>query len=215
MRSSRVVFKPSRNCKEVIGVNAARQFRNAARVLKMATVRALISNIEGKKVLEIGGGCLRNALYLQKLGFDVCVVELSGIEDRFPKEYERFRGSGGTVYHSIPSNQFDWAIATFVIETICCPTLRRSIIFTVHRQLRSNGFLILSVRGPRDHLTAIAKGEPVSDGYITPGKSFSRSYTPAQLKRFLRSCGFSEIDFLHKHSTNEPELVHLIAKKTS
>lgn len=202
-----------RSCSQVVAINAARKFRNPAPILMNPTVRALLEDQKRARVLDVGGGCLRNAIHLQRRAFDVWVLEVAGIEQRFAEEYMRFRKAGGTVCYSMPREMFDLAIATFVIETICNPVLRNSLIRRVHERLRVGGRLILSSRGPRDLVTAIAKGERLSDGFITPGKSFSRSYTPSQLRRLLTSCGFSEIKFLHKPSTSEPELVHLIATK--
>jgi hypothetical protein len=200
-------------CKEVVPINAARQFRNPAPILLNPKVQRLIKSTPKATVVELGGGCLRNALYLQTLGFSVTVVEVRGIEDRFPDAYQRFRQLGGCVCYEVPKQQFAWAICTFVIETICKPAARAALIRRTCEQLEDDGRLVMSVRGPRDLLTAINNGQRLSDGFITPGKSFSRHYTPAQLRRFLRSCGFLAFDFLHRKASLEPELVHVLANK--
>jgi hypothetical protein len=99
------------------------------------------------------------------------------------------------------------------VETICDPFLRERLIAKACRSLKRDGHLVLSARGPRDHLTSHASGRHVSDGFITPGKSFSRSFTPRQLSQLLTSCGFTNIEFLHKKTTVQPEYVYLVANK--
>ena len=167
-------------------------------------------------VLELGGGCLRNALYLQKLGCRVTVLEVSGVEERFPKEYCRFRRLGGIVVSTMPqTGLFDIALATFVIETICAPRERKELLCRARVLLRPGGYLLLSVRGPADVLTAQGKGEACSDGFITPNRTFSRPYTRRQLSALLKDCGFRRQEYLHRKSTKAPELLHVIAREDS
>ena len=173
----------------------------------------MLDRSDAGRVLEIGGGCLRNALYLQKLGFRVSVLEVTGMRERFPAEYDRFGRSGGALLHTLEHRQtFDLAVATFVIETICDPAMRRQIVSRVRHLLKPGGCLVLSVRGPSDLVTAHNKGVRCSDGYITPSFTFSRSYTRSQLRRFLGQCGFHHLVFLHKKTTREPELLHVLAR---
>jgi hypothetical protein len=200
------------SCNDVVTINSARHFFHPAPILRSARVSRLLAN-PNVAVLELGGGCLRNALYLQSLAIRIHVVELPGMEVRFPDSYRRFREAGGKVTSTLPRLRFDIVLATFVIETICNPHQRTQLIRKAHRALKKYGNLVLSARGPRDHITSYASGRRLSDGYITPGKSFSRSYTPRQLSHFLASCGFTNIEFLHKRTTAEPEYVHLIANK--
>ncbi len=70
-------------CDQVIPTNAARPFKQPAAVLKKNLVQEILSKNQGRTVLEIGGGCLRNSRYLQGLGFKIHVLEVKGIEDRF------------------------------------------------------------------------------------------------------------------------------------
>jgi hypothetical protein len=183
-------------------------------VLGYEKVRKLLGKNPGGQVLEIGGGCLRNALYLQESGFRVSVFEVKGVRERFPREYERFERLGGRVYHQLPTRGwFDLAISTFVIETICSPSMRATIVSGVGNLLRPNGCLVLSVRGPSDLVTADNTGRRCADGYVTPGFTFSRSYTRLQLQRFLLQCSFNDIEFLHKPTTKKPELLHALVWK--
>ena len=199
-------------CKDIRPQNSARYFKNPAPVLGCSRVRKLLGALNGGNVLEIGGGCLRNALYLQGLDLKVSVLEVQGMRERFPLEYRRFEDSGGRLLDALPRHGlFDLAIATFVIETICEPSLRIRIISRVRHLLKPAACLILSVRGPSDLVTAQNKGRPCSDGYITPSFTFSRSYTRSQLQHFLSQCHFSTVEFLHKKTTKEPELLHALA----
>jgi hypothetical protein len=203
-----------KSCKDVIPANSARMFRNPAPILSMSRVRQSIEHLKGGAVLDVGGGCLRNAVYLQAVGFKVSVLEVQGMEGRFPDQYAKFKKAGGQMLHSLPKGiAFDWAIATFVIETIGDPGVRKELMTSVCTHIRHKGVLVLSVRGPRDLVTAQARGIPCSDGYFTPGRTFSRAYTPLQLSRFLTACGFKHLEFLHKKTTKEPELLHVIAEK--
>lgn len=208
-----VLKKPS-CCDAVIPPNAARSFKNPAPVFAKARVQEIIQEHRGGTALEIGAGCLRNSLYLQSLGFDVTVLEVQGIEDRFPKQYKKFRANGGRVVFSFPKNSmFDIAVATYVIETICRSTQRKEVLSLTYQQLKNDGAMILSVRGPADLVTANAAGIKCSDGYLTPNRTFARSYSVPQLSRLLSSCGFEHIDFLHLPGSKQPELLHALVYK--
>jgi len=60
-------------------------------------------------------------------------------------------------------------------------------------------------RGPADLVTAGASGKPCSDGFFTPNRTFSRSFTRDEFHDLLRNGGFTRVDFLHKTSTSAPE----------
>jgi hypothetical protein len=64
--------------------NSARYFPNPAPILTKPRIRQLLAAYAGARVLELGAGCLRNALFLQRQGFRVSVVEVRGLEARFP-----------------------------------------------------------------------------------------------------------------------------------
>ena len=200
-------------CERVVPTNAARYFKTPAPILKHRRVTALLAAHANGRVIELGAGCLRNALYLQRREFRTTVLEIRGIENRFPEAYAAFRRMSGKIVYAFPHRRrFEIALATFVIETICDPSLRHSILAAVAGVLVDEGALILSARGPADLVTARAKGVRCSDGYLTPNCSFARSYTKRQLVHLLVTAGFSEFDFLHKKGTRAPELLHVIAR---
>lgn len=190
-------------------------FSNPAPILSKPRIQALLEEQTKGKVIEIGAGCLRNSLFLLNEGFRTTAVDLPGMEDRFPKQYQKFRQRGGTVLlGKFPvKGQFDFGICTFVVETICEPVKRFRLLKNIARKLSRHGFLILSTRGPADVVTAHAKGIRCSDGFLTPQKTFVRAFNRAQLSRLLRSAGFARVEFLHKPGINSPELLHVIAFK--
>lgn len=190
-------------------------FANPAPILRNPKVEGLLRNCKGANLLELGAGCLRNTLYLQKLGFNVSTLEVDGMQHRFPSQYRKFRRARGKLLKDmLRRGQFDFVLATFVIETICDPRVRKGLVSDARKHMRPGGCLILSVRGPRDLLTAQNAGIRCSDGYLTPGHTFSRSFNRTQLQKFLLSCGFKRVQFLHKESTKEPELLHALAWET-
>ena len=137
------------------------------------------------------------------------------MQHRFPAEYRRFRKRGGVVIDRLDGidRTFDVCLATFVVETICRPSSRLALLRRTRDLLTNHGCLIMSVRGPRDVLTAQRKGQRCSDGYITPLLTFVRSYTRVQLDSLLHAAGFHPVVYLHKAATSEPELLHVIARK--
>jgi len=201
-------------CRQVRPGNSARHFRNPAPVLRHPRIRQILDQHHGAHVIEIGAGCLRNAAHLQERGFRVTAVELPEVAAIFESEYSRFRRMGGTVSHQVGTHRkFKIALATFVFETICDRSLRKRVLESLGKQLERDGILIMSVRGPKDVVTASNAGVRCSDGYLTPNRTFSRGFTRAQAERFLSSCGFRQIEFLHKPRTKEPKLLHLVAGK--
>jgi hypothetical protein len=187
-------------------------FKNPAQILEKQAVRTLLKHKEGCNLIEIGAGCLRNSLFLLKAGFKVTVLEVPGMEARFPENFAKFRSRGGTFTpRLLKKRQFGLAVATFVLETICDKNLRAEIIRDLCNSLDDSGCLIISVRGPSDLVTAQQKGKRCSDGYLTPGRTFARSYTRDQLVRLLTRGGFRRIKFFHRKGIEAPELLHALA----
>jgi hypothetical protein len=187
-------------------------FKEPAPVLQRQAVHALLKQKKECRVIEVGAGCLRNSLFLLKRKFKVTVLEVPGMDARFPENFEKFRRLGGTFVARLPTRRkFDLAVATFVFETICDRKLRRKIVRGVCESLTGSGCLVISARGPSDLVTAHGKGRRCSDGYLTPGYSFARSFTRVQLQRMLSHSGFRKVEFLHRNSTQSPELLHAIA----
>jgi hypothetical protein len=142
----------------------------------------------------------------------VSVLEVPGMEARFPDNFAKFRKLGGTFAARLPKKQqFGLAVATFVLETVCEKSLRAEIARDLCMSLGKSGCLIISIRGPSDLVTARRKGVRCSDGYLTPSYSFARSYTRGQLLLLLTRSGFRKIEFLHREGIESPELLHALA----
>jgi hypothetical protein len=201
-------------CEKCRPLNSARMFKNPAPLLQTHAVRALLKQKQGSRLIEIGAGCLRNSFFFLKLGFKVTVLEVPNMDIRFPENFARFRNLGGTTTTRLPKKrQFELAVATFVIETICDKKERAQIVRGLCECLHFSGCLLISVRGPSDLVTAHHSGMRCSDGYLTPGYTFARSYTRIQLRRLLTYNGFRTIEFLHRDATESPELLHAIARR--
>jgi hypothetical protein len=71
-------------CRRVKPENAARKFLNPAPVLRNRRVEALLKCTAA--IIEVGAGCLRNALYLQKSGHRVSVLEVGAMRAISPLE---------------------------------------------------------------------------------------------------------------------------------
>lgn len=199
-------------CDRCRPLNSARMFKNPAPIFEKAAVLELLSQKHKGNVIELGAGCLRNSMFLARKGFHVSVLEVEGMEARFPENFAKFRKLGGRTIVKLPkASKFDLAVATFVIETVCEKHLRAKLIRDLSNSLLQSGCLIISVRGPADLVTARESGKPCSDGYLTPGYSFARSYTRLQLLRLLNRNGFGKVHFLHKNGTKSPELLYALA----
>jgi hypothetical protein len=199
-------------CEKCRPLNSARMFRHPAPILHKQAVRAVLKEKNGSRVIEIGAGCLRNSLYLLKAGFKVSVLEVPGMEARFAEKFARFRVLGGAFIHHIPRKRtFELAVATFVVETICDKEERARILRNLCESLHHTGCLLISVRGPSDLVTAHERGRRCSDGYLTPGYTFARSYTRSQLQSLLIRSGFKNVEFFHRKGVKSPELLHAIA----
>jgi hypothetical protein len=208
-----VLLTASCCCKKVRPENAARLFHNPASILLNSVVVGMLST--ETTILEIGAGCLRNALYLIKKGHSVSVLEVPGVRERFREQYDEFERRGGRVMFALPLRaKFDVIVSTFVVETICNRQQRVGLLMGVYKSLSVTGALVLSARGPRDLLTAHNDGIRCGDGYVTPNLSFARSYNRPQMERLLRNVGFTSLEFLHKKSSKEPEYLHVVARRT-
>lgn len=207
-------------------VNASRQFSAPSPILRKARVVALLEHHRGADVVEVGAGCLRNARYLLGLGFRVTVLEVRGIEERFPEAYRSFSRRGGTLLLAdyvpdtgrfsyskrLPKGSFDLGVLTFVIETIPLQSERVRLLKMIGEALRPGGSLLLSARGPSDLVTATAKGTRAGDGFITPNRTFARAFTKAQLEGLMKKGGFRHTTFLHAERVAAPELVDCISR---
>ena len=199
--------------------NTARSFAQPAKVLAEALVKQLLAKRPAPSVLEYGGGNLRNALYLQRRGHAVTVIELERARERFPARYENFVRLGGKVLlhpQGEPTitirRKFHIALATFVLETICAPSERRALLQHCRGQLKPDGTLILSARGFADVVPSIGGNMRYSDGFVTAQGTFVRSFSKRAIIGLLSSSGFRDVIFLGASCNPTPRFVHAIAR---
>jgi hypothetical protein len=175
----------------------------------------MLFGTRGASVLECGAGALRNALYLQRRGMAVTVLEIPETRERFAKAYKTFEARGGRALLDpldVSQARFQFALMTFVIEAICRPEERRRLLACCRRALVPEGKLLISARGVRDVVTANRMGKRCGDGFVTPQRTFVRAYTRTTLESTVTDAGFSSVSFLHKSSTYRPELIHAVAQ---
>jgi hypothetical protein len=203
-----------RCCEEVVVSNSARPWTGPAEILLNPTVRALLDGLPGRRVLELGAGCLRNSRYLLKRGMKVDVYDPYATDEHFSKQYRNFLKAGGSALRrQPPSSVYDIVVSTYVLETICSPDARSDFVDLVNESLKPNGSWLLSVRGPVNLVLGRRGTRRCSDGYITSQRTFVRSYTRAQLVSLLTDHGFRSRTFLHKPQSTRPELLHVIARR--
>jgi len=164
---------------------------------------------ESKDAVEIGSGCLRNSMFLLEKGIHVAVWESPTVISRYEKVYENFRKSGGVVMNKLERAEHDFAIITFVLETICPELSRRRLLGNTRRMLKDGGRLVLGVRSFYDVKTANDTGVycPIGRGYRTPIKTFIKPYGIRSLSRILRATRF-RVEKVYTHSP----ILNLVAK---
>jgi hypothetical protein len=194
--------------------NAATNFSNPTRAIVIALDSERISS--NQHLLELGGGNLRNALYvlrtLANVKYDV--VEIAGVISRFKGNYLELERLGEQVFEEMKGEcLYDAAICTFVLETICPSSKRLSILHSCTRAIKKGGILIASFRGyPGVKGT---KYQPclAGEGFITPLKTFIKPFSIPEVKDVLEEAGYNEFETLQKYRTESPQNIHIIARK--
>jgi hypothetical protein len=147
--------------------------------------------IDGRDVLEVGAGSLRNVPHYSSKAKSVSVSELPIVIQRYSKAYDDVTARGGEVTAgSLPSGRFSVVIMTFVLETICQPRDRYVLLKEVASHLSKRGVLLLEVRGPKDLRLHRFQYEPLSDGFYSAAtKTFVRGFTKTEVKAMLSRVG--------------------------
>lgn len=192
----------------IIFPNSCRTFSKPAEVVIRATKESWFQKV--KTVIEYGSGCLRNASFLQSLGFNVAVFEAPKVRSKYEEEYKKFLAAGGQILSQRRNlSKFDVVVITFVLETVCPEFERRKLLKEARDAIRIGGHLVLSVRAAKDVKTSRAAGVycPIGGGYITPLKTFIKPYDLLSLTKLLRRANF-EIEKLYAKS----RVLNLVAR---
>jgi hypothetical protein len=167
----------------------------------------------GNTYLEIGGGNLRNAIYVQsEFGpKKMVIVEQPSVINRFRQKYSMFQKAGGVVAESLPRGLFDAIVVTYVLETICPSDHREDLLQKISDRMNSESRLILSVRGYPGVRGRYYNRCPHSDGWTSPRGAFVRPYSILEVEEMLRRHGL-RFEPLQHYRVDRPENIHGIAK---
>lgn len=192
------------------GLSATAFASPAQSVMKAASAGHFSSE---KTYLEIGAGNLRNATFVQReyAPRKIFVVERQAVAERFPKAYRAFERKGGQFLNSIPNGRFDVIVMTYVLETICPPVERKSLLGDIAERMDSNSTLVISARGYAGVRGRAYVRCAKSDGWKSPRGAFVRAYSIPELVEVLAE---HSIQFypLKKYRVDNPENIHGIGK---
>ncbi len=187
-------------------------FDRPAPFVKMIEERGLLDK-QKDKILEIGAGNLRNALYLLSEGYKIEAFEIKETYERYKNRYEEFRKLGGTYYiDNFPSTQYSVILLIFVIETILLKKKRKEILKKCKYLLTNKGRLFICLRGLKDLSKMDLTNKKYKDGYLTSKQTFVKPFTVKDAVNLLKSSGFSSIKILNKNKKN-PKYVKIITFK--
>ena len=129
-------------------------------------VRAIRDYITCGRVLDIGCGDGKNALYLEKLGFDVtgcdCSEEaLKGLRSRFAEHDHIMQGTYNqlNIEERVPEGEFDVLVSYGVLHCLT-PKTRIACHKSIQDRVRSKGYMFF---------TCLTEGLPFPEGHGTEG----------------------------------------------
>jgi SAM-dependent methyltransferase len=194
--------------------NSATNFQKPALSVTFAINTGKICS--GQKLLEMGAGNLRNALYVMRNinNIDYYVLEMREVVDRFTNNYTKFRRLGGHLFYSVPSKEsFDIIICTFVFETICPSSKRLDILQSIVTILKSDGILVASFRGYPGVKGTKYELCPAREGLITPLRTFIKPFSLSELREFFGIVGLTNFEALQKYRTESPQNIHVAVRR--
>jgi len=194
--------------------NAATNFTNPALSVKRAIKGGYAT--PGCKVIELGSGNLRNAMYTLRQVAEVRyhAFELPDCIGRFRDNYAQFESEGGIVLtRSFGRGKYDLAICTFVLETICPSAKRAAKLERLARSLGSDGILVASFRGYPGVRGSKYRRCPAGEGLISPLRTFVKPYSVREAGRLLSTVGLTEVVALQSYRVDRPQNVHLVASR--
>jgi len=194
--------------------NSATNFRSPAPSVKLVVDRGLIR--KGQLILEIGGGNLRNCLYVLKSvpGTVPFSYDLQHCINRFASNYKKYYALGGRILPPDYSKiKFDIIICTYVLETICPSRARIQILKAINDALKKEGFLVASFRGHSGVFGTKYKKYPLGEGLISPLNTFVKPFSLSDCVELLRASKFKHIIFLENYRVEKPQNIHILAQR--
>lgn len=205
---------PYDNCKNSLKPwNSATNFANPALSVKLALDAGII--LARHKVLELGGGNLRNARYVMSRlpSVKYNVTEKIEVVNRFHSEYDDFEHRGGRlVKEQLTRRTFDVLISTFVLETICPSSQRIEVLLSACKALKNGGILIVSFRGYPGVKGTKYKQCAAGEGFITPHSTFIKPFSIPEVQNLLEAAGFINFVTLEKYRVESPQNIHIEAR---
>lgn len=192
--------------------NAATNFTTPALSVKIAVEDGIIR--PGQKILEVGSGNLRNALFILNSVPDthLFTYDLQSTIKRFTENYQRFEKLGGLLVKTdYGKRKYDVVLCTFVLETICPEEERISVLRSILSVLKKGGVLVASFRGYPGVKGSKYKTCRMGDGLITPLNTFVKPYSIPEVKNLLDSSGFKFFHTLQNYRVNKPQNIHIKA----
>lgn len=165
-------------------------------------------NVE--KVLDFGcGRYLRDSLLLAKHHIFVDAVDLEEQIRRIDPRKSRRVHSLST---EISDKNYDATLLNFVIQVLPTQEQRTEILEKVYSVIKDEGYLVLSVRNPRDIRHSVKpKGVPFKDGFLLKKNSdytFVKTYEKKEVESALNSL---DLAIIHIFST--PDSYIALAQK--
>lgn len=164
------------------------------------------------RVVDIGSGMGRNAIYLARVGFDVHALEYIEHAVKYTGGQARKENLEGRVHcHPIdidkkwpfPDNYFDFAIDCFSSIDIETKKGRETYMNEMLRTLKPNGYIMVSVVSVNDELEGeLMKKHPGKEKnsvYWPANGKFQKNYDEAELREF-----YHEFDILELKEITKP-----------
>jgi ubiquinone/menaquinone biosynthesis C-methylase UbiE len=169
--------------------------------------------LEGKAV-DIGAGKGRNAVYLARLGFEVCALEYIKAAAIVGKELAKARSVANNVNYFVtevdkvwrfPDNYFSIAIDSFSSIDIETMQGREKCRDEMYRTLIPGGFALVNVCSINDEwekelIEKYPGPEPNSTVWPQNGK-FQKDYSEQELREFYKIFEVVELESIYKEAT--------------
>jgi hypothetical protein len=168
---------------------AARRFSRPAPLLRWWTDKGGLR--EPADALVFGAGLMVEAEELRRRGWRTDAIETAKSISRRQELYSGFSGRPGCrvlAGFGDARKKYDLILVTHVLEFVEDPSERTKILRHLRKRLKSDGYLLLSLRGWAD--VARAKTQtPTGDGIVTGIGTWTRGYSVEEADDLLDGAG--------------------------